>query len=112
MKIQVYNDKMSEKEQKDVGYFERNMLALLIANLMREENDDKDLVCGWYYDTQNDWDGWKRVISLFGGSCNFHVPDDFDLGSLQEIEPMYDGHTTEDKWEKVMRFCGCKIDKK
>jgi hypothetical protein len=110
MKIQVYKDGMSMKEQRDVGYFERNMLALLIANLLRDETDE-ELKCGWYYDTENDWDGWKRVVCLLGGSACFHVPDDFDLGHLPQIEPTYDGHTTEAKWENVMKFCGCKVDK-
>jgi hypothetical protein len=110
MKMLVYKDGMSPEKEADVGYFDRNMLALLLANLMREVKD-KDLICGWYYDTENNWDGWKRVIALFGGSCNFHVPDDFDLGTLQEIEPVYDGHTTEEKWKKVAAFCGCKLEK-
>lgn len=53
--------------------------------------------------------GWSRVISFFGGAVTFHVPDDFDLGHLKEIQPNWDGHSTEEKWLRVMQLCGCQL---
>jgi len=67
---------------------------------------DDPLPSGWYYHGGEGFEGWSRVISLFDGSATFHVPDDFDLGNLQQIEPNWDGHTTEEKWERVMKLCG------
>lgn len=84
----TYNESMSEKEMRDLAYYERNMLALRFAD-------------GWYYDTENNWEGWKRVLCLDDGKLNFHIPDDFDIGNLKQIEPTWDGHTTEEKWERI-----------
>lgn len=84
----VYKDGQSDKEQIDGAYWERNMLALNYAD-------------GWYNDTDNNWDGWHRVLSLENGKMTFHIPDNFDVGNLPEIKPNWDGHTTEQKWNKV-----------
>lgn len=114
MKPYTYSEGMSLAEQKDGAYFERNLLALYFATFLEKEVGYKlgeSISSGWYYDTVNNWDGWKRVVSLFDGTCNFHVPDDFDLGTLREIEPVYDGHTTEEKWLRVMEYCGCEMPK-
>lgn len=89
MKIYVYDESMSIEEQKDGAYWERNMLALSFAD-------------GWYEDLENNWDGWKRVLCCKGGAMNFHIPDDFDVGNLKKIEPKWDGHSTEEKWNRVM----------
>lgn len=115
MKPYVWKEGMTPEESKDGAYWERNMLALYIAkiiNIHRIARFDVDLKpnCGWYYDTDNNWDGWKRVISIHDGWMTFHIPDDFDVGDLPEIKPNWDGHTTEDKWERVMKQCGCKVD--
>lgn len=107
----VYKEGMTEKEQKDGAYWERNMLALLLAKVMQQYHSlagCSELVCGWYYDTDNNWEGWKRVISLDDGKICFHIPDDFDIGDLPEIKPNWDGHTTEQKWNYVMKLCGVK----
>jgi hypothetical protein len=87
---------MTETEAKDLAYYERNMLALRYAD-------------GWYYDTDNNWEGWKRVLSLDGGKMTFHIPDNFNVGNLKQIEPNWDGHTTEEKWARIDRMMG--IDK-
>jgi hypothetical protein len=84
----TYRDDMTVEEVKDLAYYERNMIALRYAD-------------GWYYDTDNNWDGWKRVLSLDGGKMCFHIPDDFKVGDLQQIEPSWDGHTTEEKWARI-----------
>jgi hypothetical protein len=62
---------------------------------------------GWYYDEANNWPGWKRVLCLDGGKMNFHIPDDFDIGDLDQLPlPCWDGHTTEQKWERVQDMMG------
>jgi hypothetical protein len=112
MKIYEWKEGMTAEESKDGGYWERNMLALLLGTTINKylESANAPIDCGWYYDTDNNWDGWKRVIGLFGGTIAFHIPDDFDVGSLPQIEQNWDGHTTREKWERVMNICGCTID--
>lgn len=113
----VYKEGMSEEEQKNGAYWERNMLALRLAMVtnssreyspgtQREYRVPGDHNSGWYYDTDNNWEGWKRVISIDRGNLCFHIPDDFDIGRLPRIEPNWDGHTTEDKWYRVADQCG------
>lgn len=84
-------DPLSEIEGKNLAYWERNMLALRFAD-------------GWYYDTDNNWDGWKRILSLDGGKLTFHIPDDFPIGNLLAIEPNRDGHTNGVKWSRVEEY--------
>lgn len=91
---------MKAEDTKNLAYWERNMLALLIARL----NPDK---CGWYrHEGEDAFEGWGRIISLFDGSVTFHIPDDFDIGDLKEIEPNWNGHTTKEKWDLIKRSCG------
>jgi hypothetical protein len=112
-----WNEDMSTEDTKNLVYWERNMLALAYAT--RSNNmfsaymesigvEDFSLPCGWY--THGEWDGWNRVISLDRGTVTFHVPDDFDLGKLSEIEENWNHHTTYEKWLGVMEYCGCDID--
>lgn len=110
MKPYVWKEGMSEKEMCDGAYWERNLLALFLANLINsvEEDIEEDMSCGWY--EHGEWEGWSRVISIFDGGITFHVPDDFDLGDLRQIEPNWNNHTTEEKWTKIMEVCGCKIE--
>ncbi|AGR46961.1 hypothetical protein SHANETTE_61 [Bacillus phage Shanette] len=113
---------MSVEDTKDLAYWERNMMALHFATyanmaysqyrdylkMVGSKADAPDrLPCGWYNHTIGE--GWSRAISLFDGRMTFHVPDDFDLGNLPQIEPNWDGHSTEDKWLRVMRKCGCEL---
>lgn len=105
MKPYVWKDGMTPEEAKDGAYWERNMLALLLAKVMNESSNWGK--CGWY--VHGEWEGWTRVISLNDGKITFHIPDDFDLGDLPQIEPNWDGHTTEEKWLHVMKLCGCKL---
>jgi hypothetical protein len=111
MKPYVWEEGMTEKEMRDGAYFERNMLALLLAhnqNYWAKTTDhfSENTECGWYI--HGEWEGWTRVISLFGGQVTFHVPDDFDLGDLPQIKSNWDGHSTEEKWKFAMDVCGCK----
>lgn len=101
---------LSEEECMRGAYWERNMLALAYAKRINnlysaymtiQGIKDFKLSCGWYYDTDNGWYGWKRVISLDNGKICFHIPDDFDVGTLPQIEPNWDGHTTKEKWDRI-----------
>lgn len=98
MDIYEYKEGMDLKKQVDGAYWERNMLVMFIANILNyysNENSNN----GWYYDTDNNWEGWKRVISLCNGRYCFHIPDDLEiLGDIPEIKPNWDGHTTKNKW--------------
>lgn len=105
MKPYVWKDGMSPEEAKDGAYWECNMLALLLAKVMNESSNWGK--CGWY--VHGEWEGWTRVISLNDGKITFHVPDDFDLGDLPQIEPNWDGHTTEEKWLQIMELTGCQL---
>jgi hypothetical protein len=97
MKGYVWQEGMSVEDSKNGAYWERNMLALRYAD-------------GWYYDTDNNWDGWRRVLSLDNGKMCFHIPDEFDVGNLQEIKPNWDGHTTQEKWDNVAKRFDIKLD--
>lgn len=96
--IRSWHENMPASEARDLAYWERNMLALRYAD-------------GWYYDTDNNWDGWKRVLSLDHGKITFHIPDDFPIGNLPEIEPNWDGHTTDMKWSKIEAYRGIETKK-
>ncbi|WP_134682558.1 hypothetical protein [Brevibacillus migulae] len=94
-------------KEKDGAYWERNMIALLLSNIINYHTPHYG-ICGWYPHQGEGFEGWSRVLSLDNGKITFHVPDDFDLGDLPQIEPNWDGHTTEEKWKYVMHLCGCK----
>ena len=89
MKIKTWHKDMTLEETKDLAYWERNVLALKYAD-------------GFYKDLQNNYPGWLRVLSLEGGKITFHIPDDFNVGNLPEIDPNWDGHTTEEKWRRIL----------
>lgn len=91
--MKVWHVGMSDKDAADVAYWERNMLALRYAD-------------GWYDDDVSGYDGWRRVLSLDGGKITFHIPDDFNVGDLKEIEPNWNGHTTPQKWQYIAKTRG------
>lgn len=112
MKGYVWQEGTSAEDSKNGAYWERNMLALYFAiqtNIICKMSG-VPITCGWYYDTDNNWDGWKRVISLYTGQMCFHIPDEFDVGNLEQIKPNWDGHTTKEKWDKVAKVCGAKLE--
>lgn len=104
---------VADQEAKNFAYWERNMLALLLANQLNDTKVAKEQrlyqgrsYCGWYGHQGEGFEGWSRVVSLSNGSVSFHVPDSFDLGYLPEIQPNWDGHTTEEKWSRVKAVVG------
>jgi hypothetical protein len=93
IKTPCWKPGLTVEEERDIAYQERNLLALYMAD-------------GWYFDTDNNWEGWKRVLSCADGRMCFHIPDDFPIGDLKQIEPNWDGHTTEEKWKFVLKCVG------
>jgi len=114
MTVKVWNESFTDKESKDLAYWERNMLALAFADPSKGD--------GWYNDDEvalgnageGHWapryPGWRRVISLRNGSMTFHVPDDFEVGNLPQIERNWDGHTTQEKWKRVQLARGITVN--
>jgi len=115
MKIQTWESNMDRTEEKDLAYWERNVLALHFAD-------------GWYYDdvlTTYDgpptpavtnglcvrprFVGWRRVLTLEDGAITFHIPDDFDVGNLPQVKNNWDGHTTSSKWTRILEARGVKV---
>src|SRR4051812_7653910 len=102
MKPFVWSEDRSVQEAKEGAYWERNMLALLLATMDNEvkyechlAGDATPFLSGWYPHQGEGFEGWSRVISLLQGKFTFHVPDDFDLGNLPQIPPNWDGSSTE-----------------
>jgi len=92
--IKTWNENMSIEETKDLAYWERNVLALHYAEF-------------YFDDLENNFPGWKRVLSLEGGTITFHIPDEFDVGNLPKLEKSnWDGHTTEEKWSRILKSKG------
>jgi hypothetical protein len=79
------------------AYWERNMLALLLANQAEGS--------GWYYDEKAKGKKCDRVISINYGQLTFHIPKDFDVGNLPEIADDWDGHSKEEKWLRIRNMC-------
>ena len=108
-----WTPEMSLEETKNLAYWERNMLALMLATMQEKFDRATGTLSaepphnGWY--THGEWDGWSRVISIDDGYITFHVPDDFKMGNLPEIEQNWDGHTTQEKWERIAEYCGVKL---
>ena len=123
MKIRTWHPGMSDAEAKDLAYWERNMLALLYADgwynddvesdecppeHIRELDTNACPACEKELPLRSRYAGWRRVLTLESGRITFHIPDDFDVGDLPEVEPNWDGHTTEEKWRRVMAARGVK----
>ncbi len=109
MKIKVWHEGMSDKETKDLAYWERNMLALLYADGWYND----DVISEIYGEAKHigpRYPGWRRVLTLKGGKVTFHIPDDFDVGTLLELKPNWDGHTTEEKWRWIAAWRNVEVD--
>jgi hypothetical protein len=105
-----YEDGMDYVTQANGAYWERNMLALFLANQSNKLCEEMGLKHDSGYFIHGEWEGWDRVISIQNGQYTFHVPNDFDLGNLKEIQPNWDGHTTQQKWLKMMEKCGIEFE--
>lgn len=104
--IKTWNHEMSVEDTKDLAYWERNVLALHYADGWY--NDDIPLNREHFEEPQSAprYPGWRRVLTLEGGAITFHIPNDFDVGNLPEVAPNWDGHTTEEKWRRILEKRG------
>lgn len=129
MKVKAWSPEMSDKETAELAYWERNMLALLFADgwyyddvtfLPDCEHEGgyveigtNALVCRECDEAEEQhrprYQGWRRVLTLDEGTITFHIPDDFDVGTLPMVERNWDGHTTEEKWLRVAQRCGIEV---
>jgi hypothetical protein len=105
VKVKTWRPDMTDKETADLAYWERNVLALHFAEGWYNDDVPVNLTPD-VHETEPRFAGWRRVLSLQSGSITFHIPDDFDVGTLAEIERDWDGHTTEQKWERMLNGCG------
>ncbi len=115
---------MSDKETADLAYWERNMLALRYASgwynddveaecppeHWREPDTNACPTCEKEAPSRGRYSGWRRVLTLDAGRITFHIPDDFDVGTLPEVASNWDGHTTEEKWRYVAGKQGVCVD--
>ena len=110
--IKTWNPTMTDKETADLAYWERNMLALYYAYGWYNDDVEK-VVAPSDSNYENEvtitaprFEGWRRVLTLADGTITFHIPNDFDVGDLPEVAPNWDGHTTEDKWRRLLNSRG------
>lgn len=118
-----WHEGMTAEEEKNLAYYERNMAVLYLANYSNRVWNDTityeiskgvDISkatkggqpSGWYLDNRSEMAGWSRVISVHHGKFTVHVPDDFHMGTLPQIDNNWDNHSTEEKWKRVKQYCG------
>jgi len=122
MKIKTWTPEMSVEDTKDLAYWERNVLALHFADGWYDDDVESDECphegqnpaaacsrCEREAPMQARFPGWRRVLTLEDGAITFHIPDDFDVGNLPEIRNNWDGHTTEQKWERILKARGVEV---
>lgn len=120
MEICVWHEGMSDFDTAFVAYWERNVLALHFAegwypdDVPLDDPDGAPINGVFMGETRPRFAGWRRVLSLRGkfgpGAITFHIPDDFDVGDLPLIRPNWDGHTTEQKWRRILERRGVVVD--
>ncbi len=110
MKIKTWSPEMSDKDTADLAYWERNCLALYYADGWYDDDvaREDDVFGSEFNIVSPRYPGWRRVLTLEYGRITFHIPDDFDVGTLPEARPNWDGHTTEEKWRRVLDSRGVK----
>ncbi len=109
MKIKTRTPDMSAHDAADLAYWERNVLALKYADGWYNDDVETTEIDGGMIQSDSwgpRYPGWRRVLSLEGGKITFHVPNDFDVGTLPQIAPNWDGHTTWEKWERILTAKG------
>jgi hypothetical protein len=106
VKIYEWNGSLSLEEQKDGAYWERNMIALRFADGWYSDDVPVRSLDGTVIGLEPRYVGWSRVLSLDSGKMTFHIPDNFKVGNLPEIKPNWDGHTTKQKWQEVLKHRG------
>ncbi len=90
------------KSEKDGAYSERNKLVSLISKIFPSS-------LGRHEDSDTSWnDDWRWIVyvNIPTGQCSWHIHDD-DLpmfSHLKRENVKWDGHTTEEKYDRISRF--------
>jgi len=98
------------RKRKDQAYEERNRLVALLCALFPSRRYRTDIP-GW----SDDWHGCVMVHIPGAGQCTWHYHDSQAhlFAHVPELSPhdmfgetwVYDGHTTEEKYERIARAC-------
>jgi hypothetical protein len=85
----------------DTGYAERNMLVYFLAKLFKGGRRDTDIE-GW----EPEWNGCVYVEIPGVGQCSWHYHSDMAelFADLPEYKKPYTGHTTEDKYARILAY--------
>lgn len=84
------------------AYTDRNQLALAFLKTLQ----DKDIETGYYNDPDTS-EEWRVVYAeLPQGQISYHVPTELieEYDFLEEKEECWDGHTTEEKRDRLEEF--------
>lgn len=91
------------EEQKNGAYTERNKLVCLLSKVFPASIEDHVLKDGEEWD-----DDWRKVIfiELPTGQCTWHIHKSEEpmFAHLTPIGFVWDGHTTEEKYQRVDRM--------
>lgn len=88
----------TQKAQKDAAYLERNKLVALLASLF-PSGIAKTAIEGW----SEDWHGCVYIdFPGFQASWHYHDSQAYLFEHLPPYEGSWDGHTTEEKYEKIV----------
>lgn len=101
------------RKERDVAYTERNRLVAALARLIAAGPERSGQLGVWLADHKDepgvDWDPeWRTIVFIDGptGQLSWHLHDsDVPLFDGLERGPnLWDGHTTEEKYERVARL--------
>lgn len=96
----VTAERDSQKAQKDAAYLERNKLVALLASLF-PSGIAKTAIEGW----SEDWHGCVYIdFPGFQASWHYHDSQAYLFEHLPPYEGSWDGHTTEEKYEKIVEL--------
>ena len=84
------------------AYKERNQLVAFISKIFPSalgRHDESDTKCD---------DEWRNIVFVYTtqGQCSWHIHDsELELFShLQELDVIWDGHTAEQKYDRLKKF--------
>lgn len=90
------------KHTKDVGYKERNILVRLLASLYPSGIKKTDIE-GW----DEEWHNCVYIDFPNGqASWHYHISEEGLFANLPPYTKEYDGHTTEDKYSRILALAG------
>ena len=99
---------ISLQERKEIAYAERNQVAVLAAKLASHLGYPFGIAR--HQDDGTDWGDWTHVlfIDLLTGQVSWHLRTseaaELMLEGFPKYEGTWDGHTTDDKYERCRRF--------